>query len=218
MIRHGMTFGNTLRRYIGRTDEPLCEEGRRVLEEVIPPVVSRVYASPMKRCIETAGILFPGVEPVVVDDFRECDFGDFENRNYKELDGNKDYQAFVDSGATLPFPNGESREGFQERCVRAFREVAEREACCAAEDCRGAEPETDVRDGAGAFGCTDIARVVHGGTIMSILGEFADPKEDYFYWQAANGEGFVCTLGESKDGGIRLYDIQYLGSDFRDPS
>ena len=197
MIRHGMTYGNTLRRYIGRTDEPLCEEGRRVLTGVVPPVVSRVYASPMRRCIETAGILFPGVEPVVVDDFRECDFGDFENKNYKELDGNKDYQAFVDSGATLPFPHGESREAFQERCVRAFREVAGREA---------------GMDGA------DIALVVHGGTIMSILGELADPKEDYFYWQAANGEGFVCTPGESKDGGIRLYDIQYLGSDFRDPA
>ena len=197
MIRHGMTYGNTLRRYIGRTDEPLCEEGRRVLAGVVPPVVSRVYASPMKRCIETAGMLFPGVEPVVVDDFRECDFGDFENKNYKELDGNQDYQAFVDSGATLPFPHGESREAFQERCVRAFREVAGREA---------------------GKGGADIALVVHGGTIMSILGELADPKEDYFYWQAANGEGFVCTLGENKDGGIRLYDIQYLGSDFRDPA
>ena len=26
MIRHGKTYGNTLGRYIGVTDEPLCEE------------------------------------------------------------------------------------------------------------------------------------------------------------------------------------------------
>ncbi len=29
MIRHGKTYGNTLGRYIGVTDEPLCEEGKR---------------------------------------------------------------------------------------------------------------------------------------------------------------------------------------------
>ncbi|MEI3521253.1 MAG: histidine phosphatase family protein [Anaerosacchariphilus sp.] len=28
LIRHGKTYGNTLGRYIGTTDEPLCEEGR----------------------------------------------------------------------------------------------------------------------------------------------------------------------------------------------
>ena len=26
MIRHGKTYGNTLGRYIGVTDEPLCED------------------------------------------------------------------------------------------------------------------------------------------------------------------------------------------------
>lgn len=29
MIRHGKTYGNTLGRYIGVTDEPLCEEGKK---------------------------------------------------------------------------------------------------------------------------------------------------------------------------------------------
>ena len=28
LIRHGATAGNLERRYIGRTDEPLCEQGR----------------------------------------------------------------------------------------------------------------------------------------------------------------------------------------------
>ncbi len=32
LIRHGKTYGNTLGRYIGTTDEELCEEGREALE------------------------------------------------------------------------------------------------------------------------------------------------------------------------------------------
>ena len=31
LIRHGLTEGNRLRRYIGRTDEPLCAAGRAAL-------------------------------------------------------------------------------------------------------------------------------------------------------------------------------------------
>ena len=34
MIRHGKTYGNTLGRYIGVTDEPLCEEGKKELEQL----------------------------------------------------------------------------------------------------------------------------------------------------------------------------------------
>lgn len=34
LIRHGKTYGNTLGRYIGTTDEPLCEEGREALQAI----------------------------------------------------------------------------------------------------------------------------------------------------------------------------------------
>ena len=32
LIRHGATASNLERRYLGRTDEPLCTEGVRMLE------------------------------------------------------------------------------------------------------------------------------------------------------------------------------------------
>ena len=64
LIRHGLTQGNLERRYIGRrSDLPLCEEGRKGLlalkEEFEYPDVKKVYAAPMKRCFETAEILYP---------------------------------------------------------------------------------------------------------------------------------------------------------------
>ena len=104
LIRHSKTAGNLKGRYIGTTDEPLCEEGIRLLEGKNYPAAELVYVSPMKRCRETASLIYPTLtqreEPLL----RECDFGDFENKNYLELNGNPDYQAWVDSGGTLPFP------------------------------------------------------------------------------------------------------------------
>lgn len=124
LIRHGKTAGNLLGRYIGsRTDEPLCDEGREGLAGKQLPEVERLYVSPMKRCVETAEILWPGFDRKKmqkVTDLRECDFGDFENKNYKELSGNGDYQAWIDSNGTLPFPNGESMDAFKSRCLEGL--------------------------------------------------------------------------------------------------
>ena len=57
------------------------------------PGPEAIYVSPLKRCVQTAAILFPE-EPVhIIEELSECDFGEFENKNYKELDGNANYQA-----------------------------------------------------------------------------------------------------------------------------
>lgn len=173
LIRHGMTFGNTLGRYIGTTDEPLTEDGRAALEQLSYPGTELLFASPLLRCRETAEILFPEMEPEIVKGFAECDFGAFENKNYKELDGNGDYQRWIDSNGTLPFPGGESPEAFRKRCVEAFDAVMD--------ICR--------KKKAGSAAC-----VVHGGTIMSILAEYAVPGEEFYHWQVRNGEGYVCTV------------------------
>ena len=118
LIRHGETQGNKLKRYIGkRTDEPLCPEAGNMLAQLAYPEVQAVYASPMIRCTQTAGILFPGKKLNIIDELAECDFGEFENKNYQELDGNEHYQSWIDSGGLLPFPGGESREEFKRRNV-----------------------------------------------------------------------------------------------------
>ena len=58
LIRHGKTEGNKLSRYIGTTDEPLCQEGTEFLHKMDYPKVQAVYVSPLKRCVQTAEILF----------------------------------------------------------------------------------------------------------------------------------------------------------------
>ena len=106
LIRHGKTEGNKYGRYIGVTDEPLCPDGQEFLSKLDYPEPDRVYISPMKRCIQTAQILFPKKSLQIIEELAECDFGEFENKNYKELDGNANYQAWIDSNGTLPFPGG----------------------------------------------------------------------------------------------------------------
>lgn len=45
LIRHSKTAGNLKGRYIGTTDEPLCEEGIRLLEGKNYPAAELVYVS-----------------------------------------------------------------------------------------------------------------------------------------------------------------------------
>ncbi len=103
--------------------------------------------------METAGILFPGKSFHIIEELSECDFGEFENKNYKELSGNQDYQRWIDSNGTLPFPGGESREAFKHRSLTGFQKAVTQ---CIRNKCKTA------------------ALVIHGGTIMNIMEEYAD--------------------------------------------
>ena len=102
LYRHGKTKGNEEGRYLGRTDESLSEEGKKALREKRMPPAEAVFSSPKKRCQETAALFFPGQCRIIVPDLRECDFGIFENKNWRELSGNPAYQKWIDSGGTLP--------------------------------------------------------------------------------------------------------------------
>lgn len=186
MIRHFATKGNLLKRYIGITDEPLCEEGKSILDNVSYPKVEAVFVSPLIRCRETARLIYPEIIPIICEDFRECDFGEFEKKNYKDLSNNRTYQEWIDSNGTLPFPMGENPIDFKKRCIREFEKVV----------------ETSRKSG-----YQTIALVVHGGTIMSILEGYAYPKEDYYHWLTENGKGYTTELEAKKGRIINICDI-----------
>ena len=176
VIRHGQTYGNTQRRFLGKTDEPLWEKGKEALEEIRKQGIwgevgpGQLFSSPMIRCRQTAGILFPEQEPYLLQDMTECDFGIMENKNHEELDGDPRYQAWIDSGGRAPFPGGESLEEFAARTVRAFEEMLE---------------------GMDRRGVSEAALVCHGGSIMSIMEMLADPHRDYFTGIKGNGCGYL---------------------------
>ena len=175
LLRHSITEGNLKKRYIGVTDEPLCPEGILFLKEHYYPEAEHIFVSPMRRCVETARLLYPRMPFHILEELAECDFGDFENKNYQELSDNPDYQKWVDSGGTLPFPNGESRESFRWRSLKGFQRVI---YFCMNK------------------GAKSAAIVTHGGNIMIIMEEYAYPRKEYYQWHVNNGCGYVIELEE----------------------
>ncbi len=173
LIRHGKTAANEERRYIGRTDEPLSENGIAELEKLYPRKLEAdmVFASPMKRCIQTAKIIYGTDAPVIINEWRETDFGSFEMKNHEELDGDPAYQAWIDSGGKFDFPGGEGQKSFTERVVKGFDIFLEK---CLAADIKNA------------------AAVVHGGTIMALLSSFTG-ADDYSFL-LKNGSGYETVF------------------------
>ncbi len=168
-IRHGQTPSNAEKRYISRTDESLSEYGRSCLDKPYPDC-DIVVCSQMKRCVETAGIIYPDKMMITDNALTECDFGDFEGKNYNELNGDEYYQKWIDSGGTLPFPNGEAPTDYKDRICGAF-----------------------IRIMSGLENYENISFVVHSGNIMAILERFAVPHKDYFSYAAENGCGYACS-------------------------
>lgn len=174
-IRHGKTNGNLEKRYIGRTDEPLCETGLAQLKTISYPDCDIVVSSPMKRCIETANLIYPSKQIMIYEDLRECDFGDFEGRNHTELDGNEVYQKWLDSGGLGIFPNGEDSTAFRERSITGFLKAV-----------------TDNKT------VNTISFIVHGGTIMSILEKFVVTHKEFYDYMVENGHGYVTVYDGEK--------------------
>ena len=175
LIRHSITAGNLEKRYLGRrTDEPLCPKGvalaqkNTALFQAYQPDI--LFCSPMKRCTETAEILFSKMQPQLVEDLAECDFGAFEGKNYQELSGVPAYQAWIDSGGTLPFPEGESQASFTAHCCAAVQRIVLQNAFQTA------------------------AIVAHGGTCMAILSQMEQQHIPYFDWHIPFCEPICCEI------------------------
>ena len=94
-------------------------------------------------------------------------------KNYQELDGNEHYQSWIDSGGLLPFPGGESREEFKRRNVTGFQKAV---------------------NGCLRNGISLAALVVHGGTIMNVMEEYADEDRSFYDWHVQNGKGYEVEI------------------------
>ena len=98
------------------------------------------------------------------------DFGEFEGKNYAQLNGDPRYQAWIDSGGTLAFPGGESREAFFARCVDGMElvmeQIRQQLAYRACPKCRETEDNGMIQEP------LPVVAVVHGGTIMALLSHY----------------------------------------------
>jgi len=133
LLRHGETGEQYAGRYMGSTDVPLSEQGRRQVStmKIIlqDEKIDRCLCSPMLRCRDTArAVLEPGGIDLEIDpDLREIDFGQWEGKGFDEIartspDRVRRWVAFDNDFA---FPGGERIGDFLERTRRIAQRVSE---------------------------------------------------------------------------------------------
>jgi broad specificity phosphatase PhoE len=134
LVRHGATSFTAEDRFAGASDIPLSDEGRaqavRLGERLRGERLDAVYASPLRRTLETARILARphGLEPFPEPGLREIDFGRWEGLRREEIETEfKDEYVLwqQDPFARAPM-NGESGHDALGRAMRAFQDIVER--------------------------------------------------------------------------------------------
>lgn len=224
-IRHGKTSSNERHCYIGITDESLSEEGlAEIKRNVLTGIYQKpdlVFVSPMKRAKETASIIFPDIDFIEIEEFREMSFGSFEGKNYEELKDNIYYRKWIDEnrGATkeelealykgikedksLVLP--EKKEDFVDRSIKGFYKALDIVYKSTYAN-KNKEIATEISEGTGE---NKISILAHGGTIMAILSEFL--KEDYYSYMVSCSEGISVKFSfEYNDGNIKVSHFRIL--------
>ena len=179
LIRHGITKGNEEGRYIGRTDLPLSENGVSQLKRLRRaggyPQAQAYFTGPQKRCLETLRILYPESKPIVIDDFRECDFGDWEGKTAEEIAaGDSRFAEWISGGnGKMTPPHGEGGGAFMQRVCASFEKVAE---------------------GMMRSGVTSAVLVAPGGALMAILSAYGLPRAKFYDWMTESGTGYSVRI------------------------
>ncbi len=177
VLRHGKTEANAKGSYIGLTDLALSAEGKQELlskaDEYDYTSVQRVYSSPLKRCIQTAQILYPSAFIRTVNELREMNFGDFEGKTTDELVNRTEFKEWLKGGLDNAPPNGESMRSVIERCYEGFEFII-----------------SDMMQ----EGLTNCAVVTHGGIIMNAISCFGVPKYKPMDLACDFGEGYELLV------------------------
>lgn len=188
-IRHGLTEANADGRYIGVTDLPLSSVGATELEAIknegFLPRAAAVFTSPLSRCVESCEILYPGSTPIVIDEWSEYNFGDFEGKTAFELEKTPEYIQWTSGKISAP-PNGEDGYEFTKRICLGLN-VAVRKMM-----------ELDVRE---------AVAVLHGGVIMSLLAATALPRRQMVEWATDVGCGYTARITPSLYGRSGIIEI-----------
>ena len=182
LIRHAVTKGSLEGRYIGHTDEPVCEEGFAQLKDIQEnygeyPEVDAVFSSPLKRCIETAKAIYPDKNPIILDDLREYDFGEFEGKTAEELQDDEDFAEWLSgTNPNKAAPFGDSQVRFNYRICDCFEKIV---------------------DGVIKAGVKNTAVITHGGVIMSLMQTYALPEAAMHEWLTPSCCGYTLRVDPS---------------------
>jgi broad specificity phosphatase PhoE len=197
-VRHGETEANVARQWTGLIETELTERGRaqiaavarRLAGEVDDPAA--IYTSPLKRARRTAEAIGRALdlEPVVMEDLREIDFGQLDGVTIEEMKAHHPelYARWKNRGdVEFAWPGGDRRADFFHRVAAACDEILSRHA-------RGT-----------------IVVVGHGGTLRSCLSHLL-PVELSEWWTYPLSNCGVSELIVEDDAArlVHLNDTSHL--------
>lgn len=171
LFRHGLTEENKKQAYIGWTDSPICEEAKQTVGNIKtePLDFNRIITSDLKRCLQTAEILFPKQQPHILREFREMNFGKWEGKTYKELEEKPEYKEWLRHHFVQAPPEGESFAVFSDRVETGWKKVQQMMI----------EEKADR-----------VAVVTHGGVVRYLLSMLANKEKDFWDWKVPHGNGY----------------------------
>jgi probable phosphoglycerate mutase len=135
LIRHGHVEGIKPERFRGRAPLDLTELGRAEAQAVARRVAgawrpSKIYTSPMGRCIETGAAIAKacGAPTEVCDDLTDVNYGDWQFKTFDEAKSQNLalFAAWFATPQLIRFPNGESLQDLAARAANALRFVLAR--------------------------------------------------------------------------------------------
>ena len=127
LLRHARPdFPPDKRLCLGRTDLPLGALGRmqacRAARWLASKQFEAVYASPLKRAVETAKYCSDDLR--ILPDLREIDCGDWDGLDFEEIQRRwPELYAARGKDLSLPMPNGETVDAVRERAQRALQQI-----------------------------------------------------------------------------------------------
>jgi alpha-ribazole phosphatase len=175
LIRHSMTGANLENIYAGnKQDLNLCKRGIDLLNNLRNtynyPQADKVYTSPLKRCMDTANIIYPDLPYTIVTDMRECNFGEFDGRKLDDLMHDQNFIKWLNPTSKYTPSGGESSEEFSARVVGGLNEIL-----------------TDMMKN----NIYTAAVITHGGVISTLLALTAFPRKSAEMWASDFGCGFT---------------------------
>lgn len=198
LVRHGETAANVAGQWTGVLETELTEHGetqiaavaQRLAAEVGNPVA--IYTSPLRRARRTAEGIGAALdlEPQVVEDLREVDFGHLDGVTIEEMKAHHPeiYERWKDRGdASFTWPGGDRRADFFHRVAVACDEILSRHT-------RGT-----------------IIVVGHGGTLRSCLSHLL-PQElsEWWTYPLSNCAVSEVTVEHGTARLVRLNDKDHL--------
>ena len=136
LVRHAETQANVEQLWHGKLDAPLTERGLlqvtataiHLQELATRYPVTAFYVSPLPRAQSTAAAIGQaiGLPPIIDENLREFDLGDWEGRSFLELKEKEDLWTRWGVDPAFAPPNGESPLLFNRRATGAIQQLADR--------------------------------------------------------------------------------------------